>query len=145
MNTKLTWKLKVLWYKLRVLNRMKVVVWRLASKRSTVRGESHPYLETYTLVRTSCCRGQNQEKSFFAAPFYMLLWLRSLAAIRSTIWSVRRKEQTRTCKSNKKISEKFNNCFNKQEIKGSNNCIGEYKNVCEIEKKMFVAVLIRTS
>ena len=48
-------------------------------------------------------------------------------------------------KSNKKTSEKFYNCINKQETKGSNNCVGEYKNVCEIEKKMFVVVLIGMS
>ena len=41
--------------------------------------------------------------------------------------------------------EKFNNYFNKQGTKGSNNCVGEYMNVCEIEKKMFVVVLIGTS
>ena len=35
--------------------------------------------------------------------------------------------------------------INKQETEGSNNCVGEYKNVCEIEKKMFVVVLIATS
>ena len=48
-------------------------------------------------------------------------------------------------KSNKKTSEKFNNYIKKQETKGSNNCIGEYKNICEIKKKMFVVLLIGTS
>ena len=43
-----------------------------------------------------------------------------------------------------KTSEKFNYYINKQETKGSNNCVGEYKNVCEIEKKMFLVVLIGT-
>ena len=38
-------------------------------------------------------------------------------------------------KSPQKINEKFNNCINKQEAKGSNNCVGEYENVCEIEEK----------
>ena len=55
------------------------------------------------------------------------------------------KEKTQSCKSNKKTSEKYNNYINKQETKGSNNCVAEYKNVCEIEKKMFVVVLIGTS
>ena len=36
-------------------------------------------------------------------------------------------------------------CMNKQETKGSNNCVGEYKNVYEIEKKVHVDLLIRTS
>ena len=40
-----------------------------------------------------------------------------------------------------KTSEKFNNYLNKQETKGLNNGVGEYKNVCEIEKKMFVVAL----
>ena len=44
------------------------------------------------------------------------------------------KDKTQSCKSNKKTSEKFNNCINKQETKGSNNCVGEYK-ACEIEKE----------
>ena len=35
--------------------------------------------------------------------------------------------------------------MNKQETKGSKNCVGEYKNVCEIEKKMLVVPSIRTS
>ena len=43
--------------------------------------------------------------------------------------------KTQSCKSNKKTSEKFNNCMNKQEAKGSNICIGEYENVCKFEKK----------
>ena len=51
---------------------------------------------------------------------------------------VARKGQTQSCKSNKKTSEKFNNYIKKQETKGSKNCVGEYKNVCEFEKKMFV-------
>ena len=58
---------------------------------------------------------------------------------------VARKGQTQSCKSNKKMNEKFYNYINKQETKDSNNCVGEYKNVCEIEKKMFVVVLIGTS
>ena len=41
--------------------------------------------------------------------------------------------------------KKLNNYINKQETKGSNNCVGEYKNVCEIEKKMFLVVLTGTS
>ena len=40
---------------------------------------------------------------------------------------------------------KINNYINKQETKGSNNCVGEYKNVCEIEKKIFVVALIGMS
>ena len=43
-----------------------------------------------------------------------------------------------------KTSEKFNNYINKQETKGSDYCVGEYENVCEIEKKMFIVVLIGT-
>ena len=57
--------------------------------------------------------------------------------------SKERKKQS--CKSNKKTSGKFNNYINKQETKGSNNCVGEYKNACKIEKKMFVVVLIGMS
>ena len=53
---------------------------------------------------------------------------------------VARKGQSQSCKSNK-TSEKSNNYINKQETKGSNNCVGGYKNVCEIEKKMFVVAL----
>ena len=48
---------------------------------------------------------------------------------------VARKGQKHSYKSNKKTSEKFNNCIKKQETKGSNNCVGEYENVWEIEKK----------
>ena len=51
------------------------------------------------------------------------------------------KDKTQSCKSNKKTSEKYNNYINKQETKSSNNCVGEYKNVYEIEKKMFVVAL----
>ena len=58
---------------------------------------------------------------------------------------VARRGKTQSCKSNKKTSENFNNCINKEERKDSKNCVGEYKNVCEIEKKMFVVVLIGTS
>ena len=54
------------------------------------------------------------------------------------------KDKIQSCKSNKKTNEKFYNYINKQETKGSNNCVGEYKNICEIEK-MFVVVLIGTS
>ena len=40
------------------------------------------------------------------------------------------KEKTKNSgKSNKKTNEKFNNYINKQETKGSNNCVGKYKNV----------------
>ena len=36
------------------------------------------------------------------------------------------KEKTQSCKSNgKKTSEKFNNCINKQETKGSNQTVGK--------------------
>ena len=38
--------------------------------------------------------------------------------------------------ANQTTSEKFNNFINKQETKRSNNCVGEYENVCEIEKKI---------
>ena len=58
---------------------------------------------------------------------------------------LQRKDKTQSRKSNKKTSEKFNNYINKQETKGSNKCVGEYKNVCEIEKKMFLVVSIGTS
>ena len=58
---------------------------------------------------------------------------------------VARKGKTQSCKSNKKTSEKFNNYINKQKTKRSNNCVGEYKNVCEIEKKIFVVELMGTS
>ena len=44
-----------------------------------------------------------------------------------------------------KTSEKFNDYINRQETKGSNYCVGEYNNVCEILKKMFVFELIGTS
>ena len=47
-------------------------------------------------------------------------------------------------KSNTMTSEKFNNYINKQEIKSSNKCVGENKNVCEIEKKMFMFGLTGT-
>ena len=53
--------------------------------------------------------------------------------------------KTQSCKSNKKTSEKVKNYINKQETKGSNNCVGEYKNVCEIEKKMFLVAFSKTS
>ena len=43
------------------------------------------------------------------------------------------------------MREKFKNYINKQETKSSNNCVSEYKNVCEIEKQMFLVVLIGTS
>ena len=59
-----------------------------------------------------------------------------------SVW-LQGKDKTQSCKSNKKTSEKYNNYINKQETKGSNNCFGEYKN--EIEKKMFVVVLIEKS
>ena len=39
----------------------------------------------------------------------------------------------------------LHNYINKQERKGLNICVGEYKNVCEIEKKMFIDVFIGTS
>ena len=49
---------------------------------------------------------------------------------------VARKGKNTEFKSNdKKTSENFNDCINKQETKGSNNCVDEYKIVCEIEKK----------
>ena len=32
----------------------------------------------------------------------------------------------------------FNNYINKQETKDSNNCVGKYKNISEIKKKMSV-------
>ena len=55
----------------------------------------------------------------------------------SSVW-LQGKDKTLSWKSNdKKTSEKLNNCINKEETKGSNNCVGEYKNVCEIEKKIF--------
>ena len=54
------------------------------------------------------------------------------------------KDKIESCKSNK-TSEKFNNYIKKQETKGSNNCVSEYKNVCEIKKKMFVVALTGTS
>ena len=37
--------------------------------------------------------------------------------------------------NNKKTSENFINCINRQETKGSNSCVDEYENMCEIEKK----------
>ena len=52
----------------------------------------------------------------------------------SNVW-LQGKDKTHSCKSNKKTSEKCHNYINKQEIKGANNCVGEYENVCEIEKK----------
>ena len=50
-------------------------------------------------------------------------------------YSCKERIKTWSCKSNKKTSEKFNICINKEETKGSNYCAGEYENVCEIEKK----------
>ncbi len=46
------------------------------------------------------------------------------------------KDKTQGYKSNnEETSENFNNCINeKKETKCSNNCVGEYENVCEIEK-----------
>ena len=35
----------------------------------------------------------------------------------------------------------FNNYINKQATKGTKNCVVEYKNVCEIEKKMCIVAL----
>ena len=67
-----------------------------------------------------------------------------ISAVISSIW-LQGKDKTQSCKSNKKTSEKFNCYFNKQETKGSNNCVGKYKKVCEIEKKMFVVILIGMS
>ncbi len=61
----------------------------------------------------------------------------------SSAW-LQGKDKTQSCKSNK-TSEKFNNYINKQEVKGSNNCVGEYKNIREIRKKMFVVILIGRS
>ena len=55
------------------------------------------------------------------------------------------KDKSQSCKANKKTNEKLNNYINKQEIKGTNSCVGEYKNVYEIEKKMFVVALTGTS
>ena len=55
------------------------------------------------------------------------------------------KDKTQSHKSNKKTSAKINNYINKQETKGSFNCVGEYKNVSEIKKKMCVVELIGTS
>ena len=80
---------------------------------------------------------------YFYFNFLMLLGFLIIIVI-SRVW-LQGKDKTQSCKSNKKTNEKFNNYFNKQETKGSNNCFGEYKSVCEIEKKMFVIVLIRTS
>ena len=57
--------------------------------------------------------------------------------VMSSVW-LQEKDNTQSCKSNeKKTSEKSNNCINKkkkEETKCSNNCVGEYENVCEIEK-----------
>ena len=45
------------------------------------------------------------------------------------------KDKTQSCKPNdKKTTEKFNKCIDK-ETKCSNNSVGEFKNVCEIEKQ----------
>ena len=62
----------------------------------------------------------------------------------SSVW-LQGNDKTQSCISNKKTSEKSNNYINKQETKGSNNCVGEYKNVCEIEMKMFAVALTGTS
>ena len=52
----------------------------------------------------------------------------------SSVW-LQGKDKRQSCKSNKKTSEKFNNYINKQETKGSNNCVGVYKNAAvKIEK-----------
>ena len=58
---------------------------------------------------------------------------------------VARKRQIQSCKSNKKSREKLNYYINKQETKGSNNCVGKYEDIYEIEKKMFVVILTGTS
>ena len=67
--------------------------------------------------------------------------IRGFFYVVSSVW-LQGKDKTQNCKSNKKTSEKFNNYINKQETKGSNHCVGEYKNVIEINKKMFVVILI---
>ena len=52
----------------------------------------------------------------------------------SSVW-LQGKDKTPNCKSNKKTSEKFNNHINKQETKGSNNCVGKYKNAVKLRRK----------
>ena len=46
-------------------------------------------------------------------------------------------------KSNEKTSEKFNNCINKQETKGLNNCTVNMKVCVKLKRKMLVVVSIR--
>ena len=79
-------------------------------------------------------------------PFHCL-WLSLLARIKlkficgvdsligSATLDTSLRTKTQSCISNKKTSKNFYNYINKQETKGSNNCVGEYKNVHEIEKK----------
>ena len=55
------------------------------------------------------------------------------------------KDKTQNCNSSQKTSKNFDNYINKQETKGSNNCVGEYKDVCEIKKEMFEVGLTGTS
>ena len=75
---------------------------------------------------------------------HTIIFVMSVGVLLINVW-LQGNDKTQSCKSIKKTSEKFSNYIKKQETKGSNNCVGEYKNVCEIEKKMFLVVLIGTS
>ena len=57
----------------------------------------------------------------------MIMWYQA--------YGCKERTKTQSWKLNKKTSEKFNDCINKQVTKGSNNCVGEYKNLCKTEKK----------
>ena len=71
----------VFWYKLKILKRMKVLVWRLALRHGTVRGTTRSQLRRKLRFI--------EERTHLWVLLIMLLWSRHQVAIRRTIWKAR--------------------------------------------------------